>query len=156
MTEKALPAESAKTQTYIVFVVAGTSYAVPSHLVQHMEMVEQVTPVPNAPRFVEGVVFSRGQVVPVINLRARFGFERTTINQRARLLVIQHGSRNVGLLADEAREFLTIADGSIQPPGDAIGNLSGSYLDGVATLGQRIVLILNIREVVESTPVAAA
>lgn len=156
MTEKALPAESAKTQTYIVFVVAGTSYAVPSHLVHHMEMVEQVTPVPNAPRFVEGVVFSRGQVVPVINLRARFGFERTTINQRARLLVIQHGSRNVGLLADEAREFLTIADGSIQPPGDAIGNLSGSYLDGVATLGQRIVLILNIREVVESTPVAAA
>jgi chemotaxis signal transduction protein len=156
MTEKALPAESAKTQTYIVFVVAGTSYAVPSHLVQHMEMVEQATPVPNAPRFVEGVVFSRGQVVPVINLRARFGFERTTINQRARLLVIQHGNRTVGLLTDEAREFITIADGSIQPPGDAIGNLSGSYLDGVATLGQRIVLILNIREVVESTPVAAA
>jgi chemotaxis signal transduction protein len=156
MTEKALPAESAKTQTYIVFVVAGTSYAVPSHQVQHMEMVERVTPVPNAPRSVEGVVFSRGQVVPVINLRARFGFERTTINQRARLLVIQHGNRTVGLLTDEAREFITIADGSIQPPGDAIGNLSGSYLDGVATLGQRIVLILNIREVVESTPVAAA
>ena len=156
MTEKALPAESAKTQTYIVFVVAGTSYAVPSHQVQHMEMVERVTPVPNAPRSVEGVVFSRGQVVPVINLRARFGFERTTINQRTRLLVIQHGNRTVGLLTDEAREFITIADGSIQPPGDAIGNLSGSYLDGVATLGQRIVLILNIREVVESTPVAAA
>ena len=156
MTEKALPAESAKTQTYIVFVVAGTSYAVPSHQVQHMQMVERVTPVPNAPRSVEGVVFSRGQVVPVINLRARFGFERTTINQRARLLVIQHGNRTVGLLTDEAREFITIADGSIQPPGDAIGNLSGSYLDGVATLGQRIVLILNIREVVESTPVAAA
>ena len=156
MTEKALPAESAKTQTYIVFVVAGTSYAVPSHQVQHMEMVERVTPVPNAPRSVEGVVFSRGQVVPVINLRARFGFERTTINQRARLLVIQHGNRTVGLLTDEAREFITIADGSIQPPGDAIGNLSGGYLDGVATLGQRIVLILNIREVVDSTPVAAA
>jgi chemotaxis signal transduction protein len=121
-----------------------------------MEMVERVTPVPNAPRSVEGVVFSRGQVVPVIILRARFGFERTTINQRARLLVIQHGNRTVGLLTDEAREFITIADGSIQPPGDAIGNLSGSYLDGVATLGQRIVLILNIREVVESTPVAAA
>lgn len=156
MTEQALPAGSAKTQTYIVFVVAGTSYAVPSYQVHHMEMVEQVTPVPNAPRFVEGVVFSRGQVVPVINLRARFGFERAAINQRARLLVIQHGSRSVGLLADEAREFITIAEGSIQPPGDAIGNLSGSYLDGVATLGERIVLMLNIREVVESTPVAAA
>jgi len=156
MTEKAHPAQAGKTQTYIMFVVAGTSYAVPSQQVQHMEMVEQVTPVPNAPLFVEGVVFSRGQVVPVINLRARFGFERTSITQRARLLVVQLGSRSVGLLADEAREFITIADTSIQPPGDAIGNLSGSYLDGVATLDKRIVLILNIRQVVESTPVAAA
>ena len=156
MTERAHSAEPVKTQTYIVFVVAGTSYAVPSQQVQHMEMVERVTPVPNAPAFIEGVVFSRGQVVPVINLRARFGFERASITQRARLLVVQHGSRSVGLLADEAREFTAIADASIQPPSDAIGNLSGSYLDGVATLGQRIVLILNIREVVESTPVAAA
>ena len=98
MTEKAHSVEPGKTQTYIVFVVAGTSYAVPSQQVQHMEMVEQVTPVPNAPAFIEGVVFSRGQVVPVINLRARFGFERTSITQRARLLVVQHGSRSVGLL----------------------------------------------------------
>jgi chemotaxis signal transduction protein len=156
MTEKAHSAEAVKVQTYILFLVAGTSYAVPSQQVQHMEMVEQVTPVPNAPRFVEGVVFSRGQVVPVINLRARFGFERTAINQRARLLVVQHGSRSVGLLADEAREFIAIPDAAIQPPGEAIGNLSGSYLYGVATLDARIVLILNIAEVVESTPVAAA
>jgi len=156
MTDKSNATEPAKAQTYILFGVAGTSYAVPSRQVQHMEMVEQVTAVPNAPPFVEGVVFSRGQIVPVINLRARFGFERAALNQRARLLIVQHGSRSIGLLADEAREFITIADGSIQPPGDAIGNLSGSYLDGVATLGPRIVLILNIREVVENTPIAAA
>jgi purine-binding chemotaxis protein CheW len=156
MTDKSNSTEPAKVQTYILFGVAGTSYAVLSRQVQHMEMVEQVTPVPNAPPFVEGVVFSRGQIVPVINLRARFGFERARVNQRTRLLVVQHGSRSIGLLADEAREFLTIADASIQPPGDAIGNLSGNYLDGVATLGERIVLILNIREVVESTPIAAA
>jgi purine-binding chemotaxis protein CheW len=156
MTEKAHAPEPAKAQTYILFGVAGTAYAVPSHRVEHMEMVEHVTPVPNSPHFVEGVVFSRGQVVPVINLRARFGFERTALNARTRLLVVQHGSRRVGLLADEAREFVTIPDASIQPPGDAIGNLSGSYLNGVATLGARIVLMLNIGEVVESTPIAAA
>lgn len=148
--------EPAQAQTYILFSVAGTAYAVPSRQVQHMEMVEQITPVPNAPPSVEGVVFSRGRVVPVINLRARFGFERGTLNPRSRLLVVQHGTRSIGLLAEEAREFITIAEASIQPPGDAIGNLSGSYLDGVATLGERIVLILNIREVVESTPIAAA
>jgi purine-binding chemotaxis protein CheW len=154
MTDTA--SEPAKAHTYILFSVAGTAYAVPSRQVQHMEMVEQITPVPNAPPSVEGVVFSRGRVVPVINLRARFGFERGAVNPRSRLLVVQHGTRSIGLLADEAREFITIAEASIQPPGDAIGNLSGSYLDGVATLGERIVLILNIREVVESTPIAAA
>ena len=154
MTEQAV--EAAKVQTYIVFGVAGTAYAVPSHRVQHVEMVEQITPVPNAPDCVEGVVFSRGQVVPVINLRARFGFDRTPIHQRMRLLVVQHRTRSVGLLADEAREFITIADAAIHPPSEAIGNISGNYLDGVATLGERLVLILDIGDVVESTPIAAA
>ena len=64
----------APTNTYIAFAVAGATYAVRSTDVQHMEMVEHVTPVPNAAPFVEGVVVSRGQVVPVVNLRARFGF----------------------------------------------------------------------------------
>jgi|SRR6476660_5790146 len=143
-------------QTYILFGVAGTTYAVKSDHVLHMEMVEHVTPVPNAPGFVEGVVFSRGQVVPVVNLRARFGFERAELNLRTRLLVVQTGDRRVGLLADEAREFIAISDSSIRPPSDAIGGLSGNYLEGVATLGERIVLVLNIREVVQTVPTAAA
>ena len=144
------------TQTYILFGVAGTTYAVLSRDVLHMEMVEHVTAVPNAPVFVEGVVFSRGQVVPVVNLRARFGFERAPLDLRTRLLVVQHDGRRIGLLADDAREFTSIADSAIQPPHEAISGLSGSYLDGVATLGDRIVLILNLREVVDTIPIAAA
>ena len=141
---------------YILFGVAGTTYAIKSDLVLHIEIIEHVTPVPNAPAFVEGVVFSRGQVVPVINLRARFGFERVSVNSRTRLLVVQHDSRRVGLLADESREFVRISDSAIRPPHDAIGGLSGNYLGGVATLGQRIVLILDVREVVETVPTAMA
>ena len=142
--------------SYIVFTVAGTTYALPSGEVQHMEMIENITRVPNAPSFVDGVVFSRGQVVPVINLRSRFGFERTKVDLRTRLLVVQADGRRVGLMADEAREFITIPDEAIRPPHDAIGGLSGNYLDGVATLGDRIVLMLNIREVVERAPTPAA
>jgi len=144
------------SQTYVLFTVAGTTYALPSHQVRHMEMIEQVTPVPNAPPFVEGVVFSRGQVVPVLNLRVRFGFERITRDLRMRLLVIEVAGRTIGLLADEAREFVTMADGAIQPPSDAIGGLSGNYIDGVATLGDRIVLILNLNNVVDAVPGVAA
>jgi purine-binding chemotaxis protein CheW len=156
-TSVAVPESApAAMQTYILFGVAGTTYAIRSQDVLHIEMVEHVTPVPNAAAFVEGVVFSRGQVVPVINLRARFGFERAAVTLRSRLLVVQHESRRVGLLADESREFIRISDAAIKPPQEAIGGLSGNYLEGVATLGQRIVLVLNVREIVETAPTTVA
>jgi chemotaxis signal transduction protein len=143
-------------QTYILFTVAGATYALRSTEVQHMEMIEQVTPVPNAASFVEGVVLSRGQVVPVLNLRTRFGFDRAARTLRSRLLVVDSGGRRVGLLADDAREFMSIPDAAIQPPQDAVAGLTGDYLDGVATLGERIVLILNVRELLDSAPSDAA
>lgn len=142
--------------TYILFGVAGTTYGVPSSQVQHIEMVEHVTPVPNAPPFVDGVVFSRGHVVPVVNLRARFGFDRAPADLRTRLLVVQHGARRVGLLVDESREFTAVPDTAIHPPGESIGNLSGKYLAGVATLGERIVLVLDVGSLLDTTPTAAA
>lgn len=151
------PADASRARhSYILFGVAGTSYAIRSDQVLHIEMVEHVTPVPNAPPFVEGVVFSRGQVVPVINLRARFGFDRMSLDLRTRLLVVQDAGRQVGLLADDAREFINIADAAIQPPNEAIGGLSGNYVEGIATLGERIVLILSIREIVDTIPTASA
>src|SRR6185295_3300289 len=97
-------------RTFILFMVAGTTYAAPSRQVRHIEMVDEVTPVPNAPPFVEGVIFSRGQVVPVLNLRVRFGFERAPRDLRTRVIVVDGGGRQVGLLADEAREFVVIPE----------------------------------------------
>jgi purine-binding chemotaxis protein CheW len=155
-TSVAFASTPAAAQAYILFGVAGTTYALRSHDVLHIEMLEHVTPVPNAPAFVEGVVFSRGQVVPVINLRARFGFERAASTLRSRLLVVQHDTRRVGLLADESREFIRISDAAIKPPQEAIGGLSGNYLEGVATLGDRIVLVLSVREIVETVPTAVS
>jgi chemotaxis signal transduction protein len=114
-------------------------------------MVEHVTAVPNAPPFVDGVVFSRGQVVPVVNLRARFGFERVPYDDRTRLLVVHADGRTVGLVADAAREFVAIPESSIQPPHDALRQMSGAYLAGVTTIGDRMVLILDTAEILKST-----
>lgn len=134
------------TEPFIVFELAGTAYGLRSHDVRHMEMLEHVTPVPNAAHFVEGVVFSRGQVIPVVSLRARFGLERAPYDLRTRLLVVQNQNRLIGLVADSAREFLPLPATAIQPPHEAITGLSGRYLEGIATLGERIVLILNLAE----------
>lgn len=143
MTEQANQSE-----TFVVFELAGTTYGVESRRVQKMEMIEHITPVPNAPPAVEGVVFSRGRVIPALNLRVRFGFERAAINLRTRLIVVDVGGRAVGLMVDTAREFISIASAAMQPPGDAISGLSGKYIESIATLNDRIILILNLDEVI--------
>jgi len=133
--------------SYILFTVAGTTYALPSGEVQHMEMIENITRVPNAPSFVDGVVFSRGQVVPVVNLRARFGFERAPYDLRSRLIVVQSGSRMIGLIVDAAREFVNIPPDAIQPPHEALAGMSGRYVEGIASIGDRLVLTLNLSRI---------
>ena len=142
--------------SYILFTVAGTTYALPSGEVRHMEMLEGVTRVPNAPTFVDGVVFSRGQVVPVVNLRARFGFERAAYDLRTRLIVVQAAGRVIGLVVDSAREFVNIPPESIQPPHEALAGMSGRYVEGVASLGdKRLVLTLDLSRILnfaESLP----
>jgi purine-binding chemotaxis protein CheW len=134
--------------SYILFTVSGTTYALPTADVRHMEMIEDVTRVPNAPSFVDGVVFSRGQVVPVLNLRARFGFDRAPIDLRTRLIVVQSGSRVIGLLVDAAREFVSIPPDAVQPPHEALTGMSGRYVEGIASLGDRLILILNLERIV--------
>lgn len=140
---------SGQAESFIVFSVAGTAYAVRSRDVQHMEMVEEVTRVPNAPPFVDGVVFSRGQVVPAVNLRVRFGFERAPYDVRTRLLVVQSAGRSVGLVVDEAREFAHIPPSAVQPPQESMAELSGQYIEGLASLAGRLIVVLNLGRLLE-------
>jgi purine-binding chemotaxis protein CheW len=123
--------------------------------------VEQITRVPNAPAFVDGVVFSRGQVVPAINMRARFGFERAPLDVASRLLVVHSQGRSVGLLVDGCREFLNIPPAAIHPPGEALTGLSAQYVDGVASIDNRLIVVLGLgrllavtEHAVSSTPQA--
>jgi purine-binding chemotaxis protein CheW len=137
----------ATAEPYVLCELAGTAYAIPSHAVERMEMVEHVTPVPDAPPFVDGVVFSRGRVVPAVNLRRRFGLERADYDLKTRLIVVAHAGRVVGLIVDSAREFVTIPAAAIQPPPEGLAGTSGNYLAGIATLDGKVILILDIAEI---------
>jgi len=134
--------------SFILFTLAGTTYALRSRDVAHIEMVDQVTAVPNAPDVIDGVVFSRGEVVPALNLRARFGFAKRSYDLRTRLLVVRVEGRTIGLLVDDAREFVTLTDEAIQPPSSALTGLSGQYLEGVVNAHGRLILVLNLARVV--------
>jgi purine-binding chemotaxis protein CheW len=142
---------------YIVFSVAATAYALRSTDVQHVEMIEHVTRVPNAAPFVDGVVFSRGQVVPAVNMRSRFGFDRIPVDLRTRLIVVRANGRSIGLIVDEAREFLRLAPSEIHPPQESLAGLSSQYVKGIASVKERLILILELDQLVNfSEPLIAA
>ncbi|HSK62570.1 MAG TPA: chemotaxis protein CheW, partial [Pyrinomonadaceae bacterium] len=88
-------------------------------------------------------------VIPAMNLRTRFGFDKIARDLRSRLVVINNGTRVVGLIVDTAREFLKLSADSIEPPPEALAGLSGKYLEGVATVGERPVLILKLDAVLD-------
>jgi len=138
--------EEEKNKSFILFNLAGTTYAINSSYVRQMEMVENITPVPNAPLFVEGVVFSRGQVIPAINLRERFGFPKKEFDLKTRLIVVSFDKRIIGLIVDNANEFVTIEESIIQEVPETITSLSGKYLSGFAVLNNRPILIFNVEE----------
>jgi len=156
------------SESFVLFGLAGNTCAVPSHGVQSVEMVEHVTAVPNAVPFVDGLIFTRGRLIPSVNLRIRLGFPRIPMDVRARILVIRlldgcalpglHSrplmskDHTAGIVVDSAREFISIPADAIEPPGetDSFKNIGFStrYLKGIATLGNRRVLILNLEEVI--------
>ncbi|HEU4834782.1 MAG TPA: chemotaxis protein CheW [Pyrinomonadaceae bacterium] len=136
-------------EPFILFELADTTYGVRSRFVQQIEMIDDVATVPNAHPAVEGVVLVRGQVIPALNLRTRFGFERIEHELRSRLVVINTGTRVVGLVVDTAREFLKIPTESIEPVPEALTGLSGHYLEGIATIGERMIMILNLDAVLD-------
>ena len=135
-------------ETFVLCELAGTLYGVRSRFVQQLEMIEHVTPVPNAAPAVEGIVLSRGQAIPALNLRVRFGFERAPFDLRTRLVVVDVDGRSIGLIVDAAREFVAIPGAAIEPPPDAVAGPAEGYLEGIASLGERIVLVLDLPEVV--------
>lgn len=136
-------------EPFILFELSGTTYGVRSRFVQQIEMIDDVASVPNAHPAVEGVVLVRGQVIPALNLRTRFGFEKIERDLRSRLVVINTEKRVVGLFVDTAREFLKISPESIEPTPEALTGLSGHYLEGIATIGERMILILNLDAVLD-------
>jgi len=146
--------DAAGADSYVLFELAGTTYGIRSSDVRQLEMIEHITPVPNAADTVEGVVFSRGQVIPAVSLRTRFGFEKIPYDLRSRLIVVSVGDRNIGLIVDSAREFKRIPAELITPPPEGLAELSGRYLEAIANLDESTILLLDLAEVIK--PEAAA
>ncbi|HVS53157.1 MAG TPA: chemotaxis protein CheW [Opitutaceae bacterium] len=147
------------SESYILFELGGSVYALRSADVLHIEMLEHVTPVPNTVPAVDGVVFSRGQVIPALNLRVRFGFPRTPHAASTRLIFVTVHQRTVALVVDAAREFRNIPAAAIRPIEETLHGIPGNYVQGVASIGDRLVLLLDVVAVLnldDAAPLLAA
>jgi purine-binding chemotaxis protein CheW len=136
-----------KSESYVLFELAGSVYGIPSQSVRHIEMFERATLVPNANPAIDGVVFSRGQVIPALNLRVRFGFPRTDSTLRTRIVFANVHGRTVGLVVDTARDFQNLPADSIRPVEETLTGINGRYLKAVTNVGGRLVLILDLEAV---------
>jgi purine-binding chemotaxis protein CheW len=142
-----------KFESYVIFELAGSAYGIPSQNVRHIEMFEHVTLVPNANPAIDGVVFSRGQVIPALNLRVRFGFSRIPNTVKTRIIFATVHERTVGLIVDSAREFRNLPAESIGPIEGTLTGINGKYLKAVTKIDGRLVLILDLEAVLNVSDV---
>jgi purine-binding chemotaxis protein CheW len=138
---------NANAESYVLFELAGNVYGLPSRSVLHIDMLEHVTAVPNASPAIDGVVFSRGQVIPALNLRVRFGFPRKENTLRTRIVFTTIHDRTVGLIVDAAREFRNFSIENLRPIEKTLTGINDKYLTAVTKLGDRLVLILDLEAV---------
>lgn len=133
---------------HVTFKVGTAEYVVPADHVLHLESFSEATHVPGAPAFVAGLVQVRGRLVPVVDLRTRFGLapaERTLDN---RVIVVQVGSRVAGMLVDSAREVLRLDEAKFEAPPDLVAAQAAGFVKAVTTVAQRLLLVVDVPRVI--------
>ena len=133
---------------HVVFKVGDADYVLPAADVVQMESFTKATHIPGSAPYVAGLVQVRGRVIPVIDLRARFGLPGVPRTLDSRVIVVQSGDRQVGLLADSAREVLRIAEDQFGPPPEVISDQSEGFVRSIAQTGNRIVMRVDFEKVI--------
>jgi purine-binding chemotaxis protein CheW len=133
---------------HVAFRVGTADYALPASQVLHLESFEKATHVPGAPPFVAGIVHVRGRVVPVVDLRVRFGLPPAPHAIDHRIVVVQLGTRVAGLLVDSAREVLQIEESAFEKPPEVIEEQSSGFVTGIATVAKRMFLLIDVPRII--------
>jgi purine-binding chemotaxis protein CheW len=132
----------------IVFTLGEESYGVEVDKVRTIERMVTLTRVPKTPSFVKGVINLRGVVVPVIDLRGRFGLPETGFTDNTRFIIVNINEIEVGLIVDSASDVIDIDSDLIEDPPEIVGGIRAKYLRGVAKMSDnRLLIMLDLAEV---------
>jgi purine-binding chemotaxis protein CheW len=131
----------------VVFGMGRELFGVSIEEVHEIVRVPEITAVPDAPPFLEGMINLRGKIVPVIDLRRRLRLEGAARDKHTRVLVAEDGGRLVGLLVDAVSEVLRVPEGSLEPPPEMISSIGVEYVSAVAKAGGRLISLLDFHKV---------
>ena len=132
------------TTLHVTFRVGNADYAIDATDVLHLESFTEATHVPGAPAFVAGLVQVRGKLVPVVDLRKRFGLEPTARTLDSRVIVVKIAGRVAGLLVDSAREVVRLDEATFEPPPELIDEQASGFVKAVATQSERLLLVVDV------------
>lgn len=139
----------AKDLQLVGFRIGKETFGVPIGLVHEIVRVPEITAVPDAPEYVEGVINLRGKIISVIDLRKRFGEKKIERNRKNRILVAEIERKMVGLIVDAASEVLRVSQNEIEDPPDVLDEAEVKYVTGVGKLNGRLVILVDLAKIMQ-------
>ncbi|KPL71117.1 chemotaxis protein CheW [Leptolinea tardivitalis] len=137
-------------QQLVVFELADEHYGVDISTVESIIKMQEITRIPHSPSFVEGITNLRGLVLPVIDLRKRFGLEPVETSRDSRIMVVALGTVKVGMIVDAVSEVLRVPSESIEPPPSMTTSSRANFITGIAKLNDILVILLDMSKILTS------
>lgn len=147
--EKQMEMEGELSQL-ISFEVGKEEYGLEILRVKEVIRIREITGLPRAPSFVKGIINLRGDVIPIIDLRDRFGLEHREYTSTTRVIVVDVDQKLVGMVVDAASQVVRVPADQIEPPPPIVGGLSAEYIKAVCKLDERLIILLNIDRILST------
>lgn len=129
--------------------IGRETFGLPISIVREIVRVPEITSVPNAPDYIEGVINLRGRIIPIVDLRKRFGQKTFEPNKKNRIVVVELGARSFGLIVNSASEVLRIPPSEIEEPNNVFQEGELDYITGVGKLNGRLVILLDVNRILK-------
>jgi purine-binding chemotaxis protein CheW len=132
---------------YLTFTLGEEEYGVEILKVQEIKGYSAITPIPNTPAYVKGVVNLRGTIIPIVDLRAKLAMSEASYNQFTVIIVVRVGPKTVGVVVDAVSDVLDIPVKDIQATPDFGAQVDARFISGLAKAGEKLVVLLDIEKV---------
>ncbi len=138
--------EDSLKEKYLTFIIDEQSYCIDIRYVLEIIVVQPITVVPELPYYIKGIINLRGKVIPVLDVRLRFGKEERPYDDKTCFVVVDVAGSSVGIIVDEVEEVMQIADENVAQPPNFSKNGSSRYVKGIGKIQDQVKLILDCQK----------